>query len=254
MPDLPGVRAIGWGRPMAWLALGWRDMLATPLPSLFHGVVVAAGGWLVLWLGERAWLLVPGAVSGFLLLGPIVATGLYQLSRRRHGGRRAALSQVFYAWQRGTLPLVGLGLVLFAAASAWVAVTAALFMAFVPQPIDSLRTFLHYALAQQGIPMFTLWMLAGALGASLVFAATVVSAPMLLDRRIGLRAALMTSVRAVGDNPLAMALWAALIMFACVLSVITWMAGFLISVPVLGHATWHAYRELVDADAWPERD
>ena len=253
-PDLPRVRSIGWTRPFAWLASGWRDMLATPFPSLLHGVVVVAGGWLVMWLGERAWLLLPGAVSGFLLLGPIIATGLYQLSRRQHSGRRAALSQVFYSWQRGTRPLVGLGMLLFAAGSAWVAASAALFMAFVPQPIDSLRGFLHYALAQQGASMFSLWMLAGALGSSLVFAATAVSAPLLLDRRIGLKAALLTSVRAVGDNPFAMALWAAIIMLACMVSVFTWMAGFVISVPVLGHATWHAYRDLVDAGAWPERD
>ncbi len=252
--NLPAVRIIGLSRPLAWLAMGWRDMLATPLPSLLHGVLVAGGGWLVLWLGEYAWLLLPGAVSGFLLLGPIIATGLYQLSRRHHSGRRAAVSQVFYAWQRGTRPLVGLGLLLFAAGSAWVALSASLFMAFVPQPINSLRGFLHYALAQQGASMFSLWMLAGALGCCLVFAATAVSAPLLLDRRIGLASALLTSVRAVGDNPVVMAFWAAIIMLACLVSVFTWMAGFLVSVPVLGHATWHAYRDLVDAGAWAERD
>jgi len=102
--------------------------------------------------------------------------------------------------------------------------------------------------------MFSLWMLAGALGSCLVFAATAVSAPLLLDRHIGLAAALLTSVRAVGDNPFAMALWAAIIMLAFLVSVFTWMAGFLVSVPVLGHATWHAYRDLVDAGAWAERD
>jgi uncharacterized membrane protein len=234
--------------------MGWRDMLATPGPSLLHGAMVAIGGWIILWLGERAWLLLPGAVSGFLLLGPIIATGLYQLSRRRHSGRRAALSQVFYAWQRGTRPLVGLGVLLFAAGSAWVALSATLFMAFVAQPIGSLRAFLRYAVAQQGFSMFGMWMLAGALGCCLVFSLTAVSAPLLLDRRIGLKAALLTSVRAVGDNPLAMALWAAIIMLACTLSIFTWMAGFLISVPVLGHATWHAYRDLVDASAWAERE
>lgn len=253
-PELPAVRTISAGQPLAWLAAGWRDLLATPGPSLLHGVAVAAGGWLILWLGERAWLLLPGAISGFLLLGPILATGLYQLSRRRQYGRRAALSQVFHTWRRGTLPLVGLGLLLFAAGSAWVAVTAALFEAFVATPIASLRDFLHYALAQQGMSMFSLWMLAGALGSSLVFAATAVSAPLLVDRRIGLRAAVLTSVRAVGDNPVPMVIWAAMIMLAALLSVLTWMAGFLVSIPLVGHATWHAYRDLVDADAWPERD
>ncbi|MFX8672419.1 DUF2189 domain-containing protein, partial [Acinetobacter baumannii] len=88
-------------------------MLRSPLPSLLHGLVVSAGGWLILWLGSLDWLLLPGAMSGFLLVGPIIATGLYQLSRRQNVGRRAAVSQVFKTWQAGTRPLVGLGVLLF---------------------------------------------------------------------------------------------------------------------------------------------
>jgi uncharacterized membrane protein len=252
--ERPPVRTVAPARPFAWLALGWRDMLRSPLPSLLHGLVVAVGGWLILWLGSLDWLLLPGAVSGFLLVGPIIATGLYQLSRRQDAGRRAAVSQVFKTWQAGTRPLVGLGVLLFAAGSAWVAATAALFKAFVHVPIADLRAFLLFALTQQGSLLFWLWMLAGALGSCLVFSLTAVSAPLLLDRRIGLMAALLTSVRAVGDNPVAMALWAALIMAGTSLSLFTWMAGFLVVVPVLGHATWHAYRDLVDAEAWTPRD
>ena len=252
-PELPPVRHIEVGRPLRWLALGWQDMRAAPLASLAHGIVAALGGLIILWLGSRAWLLLPGALSGFLLVGPILATGLYELSRRRAAGETPAIKHVVSAWRRGTRPLVGLGLLLFACGSAWVAVSAVLFKVFVDQPIASLRDFLHYALAQQGATLFWLWMLAGGLGAALVFALTAVSVPLLLDRRIGLRAALMASARAVGDNPGPMVLWAALIMLATVFSMLTLMAGLVISVPLLGHATWHAYRDLLDAQGLPAR-
>jgi uncharacterized membrane protein len=87
----------------------------------------------------------------------------------------------------------------------------------------------------------------------LVFAATVVSAPMLLDRDVDMPSALLTSIRAVGENPLAMALWATLIMLATGISLLTLMFGFVIVVPVIGHATWHAYLDLVDAGGLPPR-
>jgi len=253
VPELPPVRRIGIARPWRWLALGWQDMRAAPLASLAHGILAAIGGLFIVWLGSQAWLLLPGALSGFVLVAPILATGLYELSRRRAAGETPTIHHVFAAWRRGTRPLVGLGLLLFACGSAWVAVSALLFEAFVDLSMTSLRDFMYYALAQQGVTLFWLWMLAGALGAALVFALTAVSVPLLLDRHIGLRPALMASARAVGDNPFPMVLWAALIMLATMLSMATLMAGFVISVPLLGHATWHAYRDLLDAQAWPAR-
>src|SRR4029077_17388679 len=99
-----------------------------------------------------------------------------------------------------------------------------------------------------------LWLVLGGLGAAVVFAATAVSPPLLLGRIIDLRAALLTSVRAVGDNPGSMALWATIIMIAVALSMATAMLGFIVTIPVIGHATWHAYRDLVDASSLPLRN
>jgi uncharacterized membrane protein len=249
----PTVHVISPGRPIAWLQLAYRDLLAAPGPSVLHGMLIALGGLVVLTLTLRMWPLMPGALSGFLLIGPIVCTGLYELSRRRTLGERPRLAHVIAAWRRGTRPLVALGLLLFAAATAWVVVSALLFALFLRTPIDSPLDLLRYAVAGQGSLLFWLWLFAGALGAALVFAVTVVSAPLLLDRRIGLRSAVLASVRAVGDNPLPMALWAAIIMLATLLSMATLMMGFIFSVPLIGHATWHAYRELLDVRALPER-
>jgi uncharacterized membrane protein len=250
----PQVRSIAASRPWVWLTLAYHDMSCSPGPSLLHGLLIALGGLIILTLTLQVWQLMPGALSGFLLIGPIICTGLYELSRRRALGERPKLFHVIGAWRRGTRPLVALGVLLFVAATAWVLVSALLFSLFVRSPIDSPLDLLRYAVAGQGTLLFGLWLLAGALGAALVFSLTVVSAPLLLDRRVSLRIALLASVRAVGDNPLPMAIWAAFIMVATLLSMATMMMGFIFAVPVIGHATWHAYRDLLDVSALRERE
>jgi uncharacterized membrane protein len=252
-PSLPAVREIALTQPFAWLRQGWRDMHACFGASLLHGLVVAVGGLAVLTLTLHALPLMPGALTGFLLIGPILCTGLYELSRRIAAGERPRLGQAIEAWRRGTRPLVALGVLLFVASTAWVLVSALLFKLFVAVPLDSPLRFLRYAVGGQGGRLFLLWLLAGGLGAALVFSLTVVSAPLLLDRRVSLRTALLASVRAVGDNPAPMALWAVLIMLATAASMATLMIGFVFAVPVIGHASWHAYRDVLDAERLPPR-
>lgn len=250
---MPRSLAVPMLRPFVWLALGARDLWAAPFASLLHGAAIAVFGFVVLLVALHFSALLPGALSGFLLVSPILCTGLYELSRRRSLGERPRLAHAVAAWRRGTRPLVALGLLLFAAATGWVVFSALLFELFLRPPLGSAEAFLRYAVAGQGALLFWLWLVAGGLGAALVFALTAVSAPLLLDRRIGLREALAASVRAVGDNPQPMAIWAALIMAATLLSMSTLMAGFVLSVPLIGHATWHAYREAIDASALPSR-
>jgi uncharacterized membrane protein len=250
---LPEVRPVPLARPLRWLRQGWGDMHACFGPSLLHGLIVALGGLAIVTLTLHAALLMPGALTGFLLIGPILCTGLYELSRRLALGERPRLSHAIGAWRRGTRPLVALGLLLFAAATAWVLVSAALFALFVTVPLDSPLRFLRYAVAGQGGWLFFLWLLAGGLGAALVFSLTVVSAPLLLDRRVSLRTAALASVRAVGDNPGPMVLWALIIMLATAASMATLMIGFVFAVPVIGHATWHAYRDVLDVERLPPR-
>lgn len=247
------VRQIPSKRPFHWLALGWQDFRRAAWPSGFHGLVVATGGVLILALAIQFTALLPGAISGFVLVGPILATGLYEISRRLAGGQTPRLDDVFGAWRKGTRPLIWLGVLLMITGTLWMLVSVVLFGLFVKAPIDNLLAFVRYAVQQQGDLLFGLWLLLGALGSALVFAATAVSVPLLLDRETDLRSAILTSVRAVGDNPVPMALWAILIMLATALSLATAMLGFIVAVPVIGHATWHAYRDLVDSSALPLR-
>jgi uncharacterized membrane protein len=247
------VRNVAPARVLQWLALGWRDLWRSPVASLLHGLIVAIGGWLALALPPQLWWILPGALSGFVLVGPILCTGLYELSRLQARGERPGLGAVISAWQRESRPLVRVGVLLFVLATLWVLVSALLFRLFVPVPIASPLAFFRYAALEQGNALFTLWLLLGGLGAAVVFALTAVSLPLLLGRRLGFRAALLTSVRAVGDNPVTMGLWAAVVMTMVALSLATAMLGFILAVPLLGHATWHAYKELVVTDGVPLR-
>jgi len=250
---LAAVRRVPVARPFHWLRLGWRDLVRAPFPSLLHGVLVAAGAWVILAVTLRYWYLLPGAFSGFLLIGPILATGMYELSRRLESGDKPTVKDVLAAWRRGTRPLVWLGLLLVLAGTLWVLVSAVLFALFVQAPITGLESFVRHVVLSEGSNLFPVWIALGGVGASLVFAVTVVSAPMLLDRDVDMASALLTSVTAVGENPLAMALWATLIMLATGFAMLTLMLGFVLVVPWIGHATWHAYRDVVQADALPPR-
>jgi uncharacterized membrane protein len=139
------------------------------------------------------------------------------------------------------------------AGTLWVLFSAGMFSLFVKTPIEGPMGFLRHVVISQPDYLFILWSMAGGLGAAIVFASTAVSPPLLLGRIISLRAAILTSVRAVGENPVAMLIWAGIIVTAMALSFATAMVGFVITVPVLGHATWHAYRDLVDTSSVPLR-
>jgi uncharacterized membrane protein len=247
------VRSVDISRPLAWLAAGWRDFVRSPLAGLVHGAFVALGGWVVVLVSFRYGWVAPGAFSGFVIVGPILATGLYEISRLHARGQNAGLADAVNAWRRGTGPLVLLGALLAAFGTMWVLVSALLFSLFAPAPLAGPAQFLRYAFVEQGELLFTLWAILGGMGVAVVFAITAVSPPLLLGRRVGLRQALLTSARAVGENPLPMTLWALVILTATSASILTGMLGFLVTVPVLGHASWHAYRDLVDAEGAPLR-
>jgi uncharacterized membrane protein len=247
------VRRIPVRQPLAWLAAGWRDLRRVPGPSLLHGVFVTCGGWAIVAVTLRLWQLLPGALSGFVLVGSILATGLYELSRLLAAGVRPGLSDVLAAWRRGTRPLVWLGAGLGVAATLWVALTATLLGVFGHGQPQGLLDAVRLLVASESAALFPLWLMLGGLGASVVFMVTVVSVPLLLDRHVSLPWAVRASVLAVAENPIAMGLWASLIMLATALSMASLMLGFLVAIPVIGHATWHAYRDLIDADGLPRR-
>jgi len=239
-----GVRSIPMLRPLGWLARGWRDLMRCPLPGLLHGLALALfGGLLLVIAHDRFWLLA-GAFTGFLLVGPLLATGLYAVSRALERGQRADLSVALSAW-KPERRLIIFGLLLALAGTGWVLTSASLITGFAPAPVRGPLDFLRVVVLNDASPLFPIWLAMGALLAAPVYASSVVAIPLLLDRPVSVLAAVLTSWRVVQEHPLPMALWAALLLGLTAFGMATALLGLVVIAPWLAHASWHAYRDLV---------
>ncbi|MBC7994232.1 MAG: DUF2189 domain-containing protein [Rhizobacter sp.] len=265
-PDtLPAVRSIGVDRPLVWLVLAWRDMARAGWVSLAHGLVLALVGAAIVAVAHNRFWLLAGALSGFLVVAPVLATSLYALSRaieRREKPGLGVVAKTWLNWQHSHINkwgndywcMVQFGALLALAGTGWVLTSAALITLFAPVPIHTPIDFVHHVvLAKEGW-LFEAWLALGGVLAAPIFASSVVSMPLLLDRRIGLLQAVLTSWRTVLANPLPLGLWAALIAGFTVLGLASLFIGLIVVMPMLGHASWHAYRDLVDPASLPPRD
>lgn len=241
-----GIRPIAITRPLHWLALGWRDLWRCPVPGLLHGLVLALFGAALLVMAREHFWLLAGAFSGFLLVAPIAATGLYAISQTLDRGAPATLRTALQVWVPRNGRLVVFGVLLAFAGTGWVVTSASLITGFAPTRIDNPQDFLRHVVLADGGLLFEAWVVLGALLAAPVFASSVVAIPLLLERPVSLLAAVLTSWRVVIENPLPMALWALLLMGLSLLAMLPALLGLVIAVPWLAHASWHAYRELVE--------
>lgn len=250
---VPPIREVAPEAIARWLRQGWRDFRQAGWPSLMHGLIVTGMSLVIVEIALLFWPLLPGAVSGFLVVGPILATGLYALSRRIERGQPTRPTDAYNAWRRGSRCLLRFGLLLVLVATAWVAVSVVMFHFFVKVEITGALAFLRYVFSQDDT-VFLLWTVLAGLVAAVTFAVTVVSVPMLMDRNVTTPLAIRTSVRAVAESPVTMTAWALVILLASAFSVVTLMIGFIVLYPVMGHASWHVYRDVVDASQLPPRN
>lgn len=230
--------------PVRWLALGWADLRRNPGPGLLHGLLLAAFGWLLLWMAhDRFWMLA-GAFSGFLIVAPILATGLYHISREQAAGRTAGLADVIALWRSGDGRLVRFGLLLGLAGTGWVLTSAGLITLMSPEPIEKPVDFLRTVVLQREVGLFEIWLLMGALLAAPIFASSVMAIPMLVDTKVPVSTAVGESWRAVASEPAVMTLWALLLAMLSAIGMLTGMLGLIVIIPWLAHGSWHAYQDL----------
>lgn len=261
--ELPRPRRISGMQPLGWLALGCKDMCRAPLLSLAHGAAMAAWGALVLLLGRNHFWWLAGALSGFLVIAPVLATSLYAISRALERGEQVdwgLVRRTWWHWQQGSNRrsngywcLVQFGLLLALAATGWVVVSASLITLLSPVRIATPLDFLQHVVLAPDAGLFHLWLALGSFLAAPIFASSVVSMPLLLDRKVSLAQAVLTSWLVILQNPIAMAWWAALIVVFTLLGLASLLLGLVLVMPVLGHASWHAYRDLVDAADFAQR-
>lgn len=263
-PPLAPVHTISWSRPLVWLSRGFRDIANAPLMSMVHGLALILIGAAILSVGHNRFWLMAGALSGFLVVGPLVATSLYAISRALERGEAANWSLIRRTWTQwqschasgrgGYWCMVRFGALLALAATGWVLISASLITVMSSVHVATLQDFIaHVVLAKDG-QLFVQWMALGSFLAAPIFASSVVAMPLMLDRRVTVRQAVLTSWSVVLANPGPMALWAALIVLLTLLGLGSYLLGLLVVMPLLGHASWHAYRDLVDASAFTARE
>ncbi|MBL8393433.1 MAG: DUF2189 domain-containing protein [Candidatus Accumulibacter sp.] len=243
----PRVRSAPLDRPFAWLAAGWRDLRANPIASLAYGLLFAIAGDLITIFAWRNGHLFIVATSGFFLVAPLLAGGLYEISRRLESGRTSTFFVSLAGGRRNALELAKLGLLLGAIGIAWERVSTLLFAFLAPNVAPDLLALLaEIHLSTDHRDLLLIWILIGGTLALLVFSLTVISVPLLLDRRTGVGTAIQTSLRCVDANLLLMVFWGAIIVTLTAVGFLTLFFGLTVLMPLLGHASWHAYRDLVE--------
>jgi uncharacterized membrane protein len=245
-PRRPAIalRPLALADPLRWLVRGWRDFLRCPGIGIFYGACFMVMGWALLSVYEHAPAYMLALSAGFLLMGPFLCLGLYRASQRLEEGEKPDFGDSLLAWDTRTGQLAIFGFVLLILEMLWGRSTMVVFAV----SFDGMPDFKGSLLAlldPANIGFIVAWLGVGAIFAGLIFAVSVVSIPMILHRQTDAITAGLTSMRLVLTQPLVMLFWGCLITVLVVLSMLPWFAGLLVTGPVVGHASWHAYRAAV---------
>lgn len=252
LPYADRVREVETARIFRWLAAGWADMRAAGWISPAYGLMfVAIGLGLTAGLAwaEMSYLIAP-MIGAFLLVAPLLALGLYRISWDVEQGRRPGFGRALTAWRRNPYHILTAGLILMLFVMIWARMNVIAFALFFPYVSMSLGSFLQQTLTLDGM-VFTLFVTVLGLGfATVAFISNVTALPMMLERKVDIFAAVLASAMAVARNPRTMALWAAMIVLVTGVGLLT-VVGLVVALPLIGHASWHAYRDLVKEDGEP---
>ena len=246
LPFVAPCRDLSATAPLRWLRLGWRDVAAAPRQSLTFGAGIMVLSAIVSGIALRfgtGWLLL-ALLSGFVFVAPVLAMGLYVISAAVERRTQPSLVACLAAARRDLGDALVYSLILMVICLVWVRAGSAVEIFFPEEAVPSrlaLATFLAIGSA------------VGSLFALVAFAASAFSLPMLVDRRTDAITAVVTSVNAVLRNKRAMLVWGMLIVASVAIGFATALLGLVITMPMIGHATWHAYRETIDASTWPPK-
>lgn len=240
--NLPASAAFGW------LSAGWRDMWVKPGPSLAYGIVVFAISIAMVWglfALELDYILFP-ALAGFMVVGPLIAIGLYEKSRAIEDGEQVKLEKMLFVAAKSGAQVLYTGAILCLLMLIWMraaVIIYALFFGVTPFPgLDHVAEML--VTTPEGWGMLLVGTTVGGLFAAFSFAISVFSIPMLLDQKLDAFTAMGTSISMVWRNLPVMVMWGAIVLFLFVLAIVTGLIGLIVIFPLLGHATWHAYKAI----------
>jgi uncharacterized membrane protein len=248
-PFADRVAHVAAAAPLAWLGAGWRDFRASPGVSLAYGAIFVLAGLVLaagLFAANAIYLFVPLA-TGFLLVGPAATLGFYAISRDLEAGRHPSFAGALRAYRSNPGPMLYVGFALLALLLVWLRLAQLVFALTFPSAIGfDAPSLLHATLFTGDGQMFLAITLAmGAVVAALVFAGAAFALPLLLDRPVGMVEAVATSWTAVELNLPAMAVWAVLLVVLTAAGMALGFVGLAVTLPLAGHATWHAYRAVI---------
>lgn len=242
----PAARDVEWNAPFDWLNRGWHDFQATGYRAAFYGAVFVVMGYAIVRLYATQWQLTLAMIGGFFLLGPFLCSGVYELSRQLERGEPVSLLQSMMCWRRNPGRTIFFAILLVFTLVIWARVSVVMFALFSSTGFPTLQDMLSMIFSVQNLNFLVVWAGVGFIFASIVFATAVVSVPLMLDRNSDTMMAVFASVRALHKNPRALYLWAALIVLIVGGSLVLGFLPLIVTIPLVGHATWHAYRDLLE--------
>ena len=239
------VRKVDSEASMRWLNAGIKDFKASPAASIAYGMVYVVLGLILVWLSWENPIFITSLATGFLIIGPIVAVGFYCMSRTLEKGDTPHFAQGIDGLRFNGISLISFALVLGVLMGVWAvvsSVTVAMFFSNITVTENVMDTLIGH---EQFVPFLFVWAISGALIASVAFAISVISVPLITDKKVDVVTAMITSVKAVTLNPGVMLSWAFILATLMFLGFIFFFVGLAIALPIAGHASWHAYRDLI---------
>lgn len=241
------INHITMDRPWQWLAQGWRDLRRAPAASIGYGAIFVITSYIItlsLFFSGSFYLLLPLA-AGFFLVAPLLGIGLYEISRRLERGEQPNFLHAVVAWRTNIYHVLNMGVVLVVAFLAWIMaanlVFVSLFQGITPIPAN----FMLALMTIENLPLLMVGICLGAVIAIGILAISAVSIPMMLDRRIDVFSAVHTSVAAFRYNWRPMLLWGVMIAVIVTAGMLTLYVGLALGFPIVAHATWHAYKDMI---------
>lgn len=242
------ITTLTWSDPFKWLARGWHDFTQAPLIGLFFGACFVAMGWGLLAMFKYAATYTLALSAGFLLMGPFLCLGLYQASRAMARGLKPSLGACMMAWRQKGGAMATFGFMLLIIEMIWGRAAMVVFAV----SFDGVPQFdgtVQQLLTPEYLPFVSTYLAVGALFAGLIFSLSVISIPMILEEKVDAISAALSSLRLVLTQTGVMLLWGALITAVIALGMLPGFLGLLIAGPLVGHASWHAYRAAFGASA-----
>lgn len=243
------MRPLGLADPFRWLAKGGLDLISHPGIALFYGVTFWFMAQILATVFKHKPEYTLTMVSGCLLVGPFLAMGLYEVSRKREQGEQPEMGKSLMCWDQHIRSMAMLVLVLMVLELLWGRASLVVFAVFFNTGMPSTTGVIEAVFNPQNMDFLFVYLGVGGVFASLVYGLSVVSIPMILDRDTDAISAVLTSMRVVFSHPAVMLLWGLLLSMLVVIALLPWALGIVLVGPWLGHASWHAYRGSV---AWEE--